>query len=259
VERYFLRNGKATVDAVVSLTGFSLVGGPAYNDARAAEHILAELDVPYIAAHPVEFQTLEQWKADPRGLLPVEATMMVAIPELDGGIWPMTFGGRSGLDADDKRRDMVVQPERAAMLASRVARIVALRRKARADRKIAVVLFNFPPNAGTVGSAAYLSVFRSLRNLMIGMKAAGYNIDVPESPDALREKLLGGNSQFFGTNANVAARMPADDHVRRQRWLDEIEAQWGPTPGRIQTDGSSLFVLGEHFGNLFVGVQPAFG
>jgi magnesium chelatase subunit H len=258
VEQYFVRNGKASVDAVVSLTGFSLVGGPAYNDARAAEEVLAGLDVPYISAHPVEFQTLEQWKADPRGLLPVEATMMVAIPELDGGIWPMTFGGRSGLD-DDKRRDMVVQPERAATLASRVARLVALRRKARAERKIAVVLFNFPPNAGTVGTAAFLSVFRSLRNVMLGMKQAGYTIDVPESEDALREKLLGGNAQFFGTNANVAARMPVDDHVRKQRWLDEIEAQWGPTPGRIQTDGASLFVLGEHFGNLFVGVQPAFG
>ena len=37
IERYFLRDGVPTVDAVVSLTGFSLVGGPAYNDARAAE------------------------------------------------------------------------------------------------------------------------------------------------------------------------------------------------------------------------------
>jgi magnesium chelatase subunit H len=37
VEKYFTHNGKATVDAVVSLTGFSLVGGPAYNDAHAAE------------------------------------------------------------------------------------------------------------------------------------------------------------------------------------------------------------------------------
>jgi magnesium chelatase subunit H len=258
VEQYFVRNGKASVDAVVSLTGFSLVGGPAYNDARAAEEVLAGLDVPYISAHPVEFQTLEQWKADPRGLLPVEATMMVAIPELDGGIWPMTFGGRSGLD-DDKRRDMVVQPERAATLANRVARIVALRRKARAERKIAVVLFNFPPNAGTVGTAAFLSVFRSLRNVLIGMQQAGYTVEIPDSADAMRDKVLGGNSQFFGTNANVAARMPADDHVRKQRWLDEIEAQWGPTPGRIQTDGASLFVLGEHFGNVFVGVQPAFG
>ncbi len=48
---------------VVSLTGFSLVGGPAYNDAKAAEEMLARLDVPYLAAHPLEFQTLEQWEA----------------------------------------------------------------------------------------------------------------------------------------------------------------------------------------------------
>ena len=259
VTRYFMRDGRPTVDAVVSLTGFSLVGGPAYNDAHAAEELLAGLDVPYITAHPVEFQTLEQWAVDSRGLLPVEATMMVAIPELDGGICPMTFGGRSSEGGDEKRRDMVGHPERTAMLAARVAKLVDLRRKARADRKIAMVLFNFPPNAGTVGSAAYLSVFRSLHNTMLGMKDAGYSIDVPETPDLLREKLLGGNSSFFGTNANVVARMPTDDHVRRQRWLAEIEEQWGPAPGRIQTDGANLFVLGEHFGNVFVGVQPAFG
>jgi magnesium chelatase subunit H len=259
VLHYFTRNGKATVDAVVSLTGFSLVGGPAYNDAHAAEELLASLDVPYVAAHPVEFQTLEQWQADPRGLLPVEATMMVAIPELDGGIVPMTFGGRSSAVGDDHKRDMVTHPERSAMLAARVAKLVSLRRKARANRKIAVVLFNFPPNAGTVGSAAYLSVFASLFNTLRGMKDAGYAVDLPDSVDALRQKLLGGNASLFGANANVVARMPADQHVRHQRWLPEIEKQWGPAPGRVQTDGSSLFILGEHFGNVFVGVQPAFG
>ena len=259
VQRYFMRDGRATVDAVVSLTGFSLVGGPAYNDARAAEDLLAALDVPYIAAHPVEFQTLEQWKDDPRGLLPVEATMMVAIPELDGGIWPMTFGGRSTAGGTDRRRDMVQHPERTAMLAARVARLVSLRQKARAERKIAVVLFNFPPNAGSVGTAAYLSVFQSLHNTLRGLADAGYTVDVPASTDALRDRLLSGNAPFFGTQANVAARMPADEHVRRQRWLSEIEAQWGPAPGRIQSDGASLFILGERFGNVFVGIQPAFG
>ena len=259
VKHYFVRNGQSTVDAVVSLTGFSLVGGPAYNDASAAEELLAGLDVPYIAAHPVEFQTLEQWQDDARGLLPVEATMMVAIPELDGAILPMTYGGRSASLGDERRRDMVPHPERTAMLAARVARLVSLRRKVRADRKVAVVLFNFPPNAGTVGSAAYLSVFASLLNTLRGMKDAGYDVEVPASVDALRDRLLGGNSSLHGTNANVAARMSTDEHVRRQRWLNEIEAQWGPAPGRVQTDGGSLFVLGEHFGNVFVGIQPAFG
>ena len=208
---------------------------------------------------PVEFQTLEQWTDDARGLLPVEATMMVAIPELDGAIWPMTFGGRSVAAGEDRRRDMVPHPERTAMLAARVARLVALRRKARAERKIAVVLFNFPPNAGTVGTAAYLSVFASLLNTLRGMKDAGYDVNVPDNVDTLRNRLLGGNATLLGTNASVATRVGADEHVRRQRWLSEIEAQWGPAPGRHQTDGASLFILGEHFGNVFVGIQPAFG
>ena len=84
IERYFLRDGRPTVDAVVSLSGFSLVGGPAYNDAAAAEEILATLDVPYVTAQPLEFQTIEAWGASSAGLSPVESTIMVAIPELDG-------------------------------------------------------------------------------------------------------------------------------------------------------------------------------
>ncbi|MBV9654886.1 MAG: cobaltochelatase subunit CobN, partial [Acetobacteraceae bacterium] len=176
VQRYFTRNGVRTVDAVVSLTGFSLVGGPAYNDSRAAEELLATLDVPYVAAHPVEFQTLAQWNDDPRGLLPVEATMMVAIPELDGAVWPMTFGGRPG-GGDGTGRDMTAHPERVATLAARVAKLVALRRTEAAERRIAAVLFNFPPNAGATGTAAYLSVFASLHNAMRALRDAGYRVE----------------------------------------------------------------------------------
>ena len=47
--------------------------------------------------------------------------------------------------------------------------------------------------------------------------------------------------------------------MRRERWLKQIEAQWGSAPGRQQSDGASIQILGERFGNVFVGVQPAFG
>ncbi len=259
VERFFRNDDGTAVDAVISLTGFSLVGGPAYNDAKAAEEILAKLDVPYVAVTPVEFQTLEQWESSDRGLLPVEATMMVAIPELDGSTGSMVFGGRSSSVKVDGLHDMQVQAERAAMLAARVEKLVALRRSARAMKKVAVILFNFPPNAGNTGTAAYLSVFESLHRTMLGMKAAGYTVDVPATSDALRERIVTGNAARFGAHANVHTRIGVDDHVRRERWLPEIEAQWGPAPGRQQSDGGSIFVLGERFGNVFVGVQPAFG
>jgi magnesium chelatase subunit H len=270
IDAFFAKDGAPTIDALVSLTGFSLVGGPAYNDARAAEAALAKLDVPYIAAHPLEFQTMKQWASNSRGLLPVEATMMVAIPELDGGIWPMTFGGRCGAGGDVAERcagcdgiscarDMVPHPERAATLADRVARLVALRRSDRAKRKIAAVIFNFPPNAGSTGTAAYLGVFASLFNTLKAMQAAGYNVTLPDNADELRDMVIHGNRDRHGTNANVTARVTSDHHVRHTPWLAEIEKSWGPAPGRIQTDGHDIFIQGVQLGNVFVGVQPGFG
>jgi magnesium chelatase subunit H len=184
IERYFMRNGAACVDTVLSLTGFSLVGGPAYNDSNAAQEILAKVDVPYITAASVEFQTLEQWQGDARGFTPVEATMMVAIPELDGGIMPTVIGGKSRDSTGDHRRDMVGHMERAAKLAARIDRMVRLRRTARAERRLAIVIFNFPPNAGATGTAAYLDVFASLHNTLTTLRASGYTVGpIPATPE----------------------------------------------------------------------------
>lgn len=76
------------------------------------------------------------------------------------------------------------------MLARRIDRLVALRRKPRAERKLAIVIFGFPPNAGSVGTAAFLSVYASLRNTLVGLKSKGYTVDVPKSADALRKAVL---------------------------------------------------------------------
>ena len=250
-----------------------MVGGPAYNDAKAAEEILAKLDVNYLSVMPVEFQTLERWGANDRGLMPVEATMMVAIPELDGSTGPIVFGGRSTgagdqctgcsrgcvFPASTNEHDMQVCSERADMLASRVGKLIDLRRAERADKKIAAVVFNFPPNAGATGTAAFLSVFESMFNMLASMKEAGYTIDMPENADDLRERVIKGNAETYGAMANVHATISADDHVRRERWLKEIEDHWGPAPGQQQSDGRSIFVLGAQFGNVLVGIQPAFG
>jgi magnesium chelatase subunit H len=273
IEQFFFDHGRSRIDALVSLTGFSLVGGPAYNDSKAAEDTLARLDVPYLAVTPVEFQTLESWGGSERGLLPVEATMMIAIPELDGSTGPMVFGGRTdaagsachGCDRActfklaEHDHDMHTCSERADALAARVGRLVDLRRSERAERRVAAVIFNFPPNAGNTGTAAFLSVFESLHNLLKAMQREGYSVEVPGTVDELRERVIHGNAEAFGATANVHARIPNDDHVRRERWLEAIERQWGPAPGRQQSNGSSIFVLGERFGNVFVGIQPAFG
>ena len=109
--------------------------------------------------------------------------MMVAIPEIDGAIWPMTFGGRArprrlpGCAATLRRPGKPRHGaciERVAMLAARVAKLVALRRtRARGAQASRIVLFNFPPNAGAVGTAAYLAVFASLHNTLHALAAPG--------------------------------------------------------------------------------------
>ncbi len=258
VRRFFMKDDKPVVDAVVSLTGFSLVGGPAYNDTDAAQAMLAELNVPYLAVQALEFQSINQWRDSPMGLMPVEATIMVAIPELDGATGPMVFSGR---DLEDPKRsfDMSPEVERIDRLADRVHKLVKLRRTAREDRKIGITLFNFPPNSGATGTAAHLSVFESVLNTLRALNKAGYQVEMPESVDALRESLLVGNAEQYGAEANVHATISVDDHVTREPYLEEIEAQWGPAPGKHWTDGRQLFVLGKSFGNVFIGVQPAMG
>ncbi len=258
VERFFVNQGEVTIDLLLSLTGFSLVGGPAFNDSAAAEELLARLDVPYVAAHAIEFATIEQWSDDARGLTPIEATMMVAIPELDGATGPLVFGGRSE-QTDGGAPRMQGLPDRVQMLAARVQRLIDLRHTPRAERNLAIVVFNFPPNGGATGTAAFLSVFESLHRTLLRLRDEGYDVEVPATVEALRGAIVEGNAERLGTDANVHARIAVDDHVRREPHLEEIEAQWGPAPGRHQTDGRSIFVFGAQFGRVFVGVQPAFG
>ncbi|MCA3437245.1 MAG: magnesium chelatase subunit H [Rhodobacter sp.] len=269
MEAFFRGPQGSAVDVLVSLTGFSLVGGPAYNDSPAAVAALTALDVPYVAAHPLEFQTLAQWAASGGGLGPVETTMLIALPEIDGATNPTVFAGRHGSEtcmgcarrcagASDVRA-MAPCPERIGALADKVARLAALRRSRVADRKVAIVLYGFPPNAGAVGTAAYLSVFESLHNTLQAMAAEGYDVTPPATVDALRAAVLQGNAARFGQPANVAAHVGADDIVARTPWLAEVEAAWGPAPGRIQSDGRGVFVLGAQFGKVMIGIQPVFG
>jgi len=246
-----------TIDALVSLTGFSLVGGPAYSDADAAARALGELDVPYITAHVTEFQSIEAWENSSQGLLPIETTIMVAIPELDGATGSQVFGGRSAGETGDRR--MLPHAERVETLVARTAKLIALRRKARAERKLAITIFNFPPNAGNIGTAAFLSVFESLHATLRTLKEAGYNVDTPESVDKLRDAVIKGNAAEHGASANVHAVVSTETHVRKQKWLPEIEAQWGPAPGRQQASGQGIHILGAAFGNVLVNVQPGFG
>lgn len=96
VDRFFYNplTKNSLVDCVVSLTGFALVGGPASQDHPRAVQALMKLDVPYLVALPLVFQTTEEWLESSLGLHPIQVALQVALPELDGGLEPIVFSGR---------------------------------------------------------------------------------------------------------------------------------------------------------------------
>jgi magnesium chelatase subunit H len=244
----------ARVSQIVSLTGFSFVGGPAMNDSEAAVEFLRELNVPFRSAVSLDVQTVEAWRDSWTGLNPVQAGMQIAIPEIDGATEPFVYGGMSEASASP-----VPLEDRCRRIARRLARWNRLQVAPRAEVKLALVVFCFPPNKGNIGTAADLDVFPSLWEMLARLRAEGYGVELPSDADELRERLLGGNSESFGSTANVAYRMTVEEYRRLCPFAGEIEAEWGLAPGAINSFGGTLLVQGLQLGNVFVGVQPTFG
>ena len=250
----FSAAGSADVDVLLNGAGFSLIGGMAESRPDEARAALEALDVGYLDMIPLAFQRVEEWQRDDTGLTPIQVAMNIALPELDAAAEPLVYGGPSeGHDTFVALHDQI---DRAA---ERVARRVALRRKPNAEKRIAVVLFNFPPTLGNVGTAAYLDVFAGLHQLMRRLKDEGYDVAVPASIDDLRSQIVEGNTQLYGTDGNVAAQLPLAEYTRLFPHYAEIEPFWGRAPGELLNDGQSFHILGARFGKLFVGIQPSFG
>jgi magnesium chelatase subunit H len=245
---------QANIDLLINGTGFSLVGGPAESRPEEARAILESLDVAYFDMFPLTMQRVEEWRSDDTGLIPIHLTMNVAIPELDSAVEPLVIGGPT---ANDDR--IMPLDDQIDLAARRIARRIGLRRKANADKKVAVVLFSFPPNLGNIGTAAYLDVFASLYRLLQELKDQGYTIDLPDNVEALQRALVEGNALVYGTAGNVAAHLPVSDYLRLFPASSEIEPIWGRAPGDMLNDGKQFHILGLQLGNAFVGIQPGFG
>ncbi len=254
-EKFFTdREGESRVGQILSLTGFSFVGGPAMNDSETARQFLLELNRPYRSVVSLDMQTIDAWSDSLTGLNPVQLGMQVAIPEIDGATEPYIFGGipSRGLEPEPLE-------DRCERIARRLKRWNRLRLTPRDELKLALVVFCFPPNKGSIGTAADLDVFASVHDTLKRLRQEGYQVEVPESANALRDLLLAGNSETLGSNVNIAYRMSTDEYHRLCPYVSEVEKDWGSPPGRINSFGRDLLIQGVVLGNVFVGVQPTFG
>ncbi|MGF1504358.1 MAG: magnesium chelatase subunit H, partial [Anaerolineae bacterium] len=254
MQQFFAGEGLPAADVVLNSMGFPLVGGPAGSRPDQAVEVLSALDVGYFDMIPLGFQRVEDWQTDDVGLNPMQVAMNIALPELDGSVEPVIFGGPS-LTSES----FIPLEQEADHAARRIARRIRLQQHTNAEKKIAVVLFNFPPNLGNAGTAAFLDVFNSLYRLLAEMKEAGYAVDVPPDVETLRCRIVEGNATHYGTVGNVADHLHVEDYRQRFAWYPEIETYWGYAPGELLTDGENFHIMGAHFGNVFVGLQPSFG
>ncbi|MEK0194561.1 magnesium chelatase subunit H, partial [Microcoleus anatoxicus] len=262
VETFFLEVGAKgvaplpIVDAVVSLTGFALVGGPAKQDHPKAIESLKKLNRPYMVALPLVFQTTEEWENSDLGLHPIQVALQVAIPELDGAIEPIIVSGRDGATGK-----AIALQDRIEAISQRAMKWAVLRRKPKLDKKVAITVFSFPPDKGNVGTAAYLDVFGSIYEVMKALKGNGYDLpELPESAEKLMlEVIQDATAQYQSPELNVAYRMSVAEYEEFTPYSERLEENWGPPPGNLNSDGQNLLIYGKHFGNLFIGVQPTFG
>jgi len=261
VNEYFYNSmgvsqGEAIVDSVINLTGFALVGGPASQDHDKAVEVLNNLNRPYLCAVPLVFQSFEEWKASELGLHPIQVALQVSLPEIDGAIEPVIYGGREGNTGRS-----VPMADRVELLADRALKWANLRKKENKDKKIAVTVFSFPPDKGNVGTAAYLDVFGSILACLNELKKEGYEVgEFPETQAELMEMILKDpEAKIDSPELNVAYRMSVKEYEEKTPYAKELEENWGPAPGHLNSDGQNLLIFGKQFGNVFIGVQPSFG
>ena len=257
IEDYFYDPaGRPIVDTIVNLTGFALVGGPASQDHAKAAKVLKRLNKPYMCAVPLVFQSFEEWQASELGLHPVQVALQVSLPEIDGAIEPIIFAGREGATGRS-----VPLADRVNLLADRAMKWATLNSKPAIDKKIAITIFSFPPDKGNVGTAAYLDVFDSIKAVLKQLKQEGYDIgDAPMEKEAIMESVLNDpEARISSPELNVAYRMSTDEYYELTPYATELEENWGPAPGNLNSDGQNLVVYGKQFGNVFIGVQPSFG
>jgi len=257
VEEYFYDvTGKVKVDSVINLTGFALVGGPASQDHPKAIATLQKLNKPYLCAVPLVFQSFEEWQKSELGLHPIQVALQVSLPEIDGAIEPVIFAGREGNTGRS-----VPLPDRVDLLANRALKWANLSKKENKDKKLAVTVFSFPPDKGNVGTAAYLDVFGSIYAVLKQLKKEGYDVgEYPESKEALMEMVLhSADATIASPELNVAYSMTVAEYEKLCPYAKDLEENWGPAPGHLNTDGKDLLIYGLNIGNVFIGVQPSFG
>lgn len=261
-EKYFMKEGKSLVDAIVNVMKFSFT-----TSGSISIKALEEMGVPVLEAYSL-IAPKEEWEASPEGMNAMEISISVTMPEFDGIIHGMPIAAKHV--KEDGEVEYLPIPERMRAMVSRAGAWARLHRKPNAEKKIAIIFHNYPPKNSNIGSAYGLDSIESVRRLLGFMKEAGYQIDfIPEDTETFMKRLTAQatNDRSMLTEEQEAAcqKVPKKlycdlfdtypEETRRQ-----MEKDWGKAPGRVMTtESGDILVPGLMDGHIFLTVQAPRG
>jgi cobaltochelatase CobN len=168
----------------------------------------------------------EAWEKNPRGLAPADLAMHVVMPELDGRILAgaISFKAQSAADPALGFTAQINSPEpdRVEQVAARISAFLRMAATPRGERRLAILIPDYPSAPGRTGYAVGLDVPASVLAMLHDLKVAGYALDsIPESPRGLLDLLeRGGHRLALSDYRRMAPTLPAEA-------MNTIGAAWG--------------------------------
>ncbi|KNY23003.1 cobaltochelatase subunit CobN [Methylobacterium sp. ARG-1] len=219
-------------DLVIAATAFS-----ARED--GIDFVLDGADCPVLQAFTVGAPRAA-WEGSARGLGAADLAMQVALPEFDGRLsgFPISFKEEAPEVAGFAERRAVSYPAGIEALAERAAGWLRLAALPRAERRVAVVLSDYPARGGRAGFAVGLDTPESARAILSDLAVAGYATGEPLEPAALMQALTEGAADFTVPLADYAAWLSGLPAASR----DALATAWGePADDPICRDGLFRF------------------
>ncbi|MGH2768331.1 MAG: cobaltochelatase subunit CobN, partial [Actinomycetota bacterium] len=166
------------------------------------------------------------WAGSSPGLSPLDAAMQVAIPEFDGRIVGVSFSFKEPLSGEPGS-PMVYRadPERARRLAGIAVRLARLRGIQNENKRVGIILSNYPTKHSRVGNAVGLDTPASALRLLRAMAGRGYRVEgLPEESDALIHALIaaGGQDAEFLTESQMRSAEARLEAHRYREWFEEL-------------------------------------
>ncbi len=225
VDGYLIRDGRSVVDCVVNTMGFAqtLLAEPGDGTQVSEDNFFERLGVPVLQAVTL-YGDPKIWRESPFGLAPADIAMSVVNPEYDGQIDTVPVCG-TVLCSNGSYRTMPI-PDRCRMVADAAFRWASLRHVPDGRRRVAVIVYMYPPRQDLAGGGYGLDTFQSVSDMLRAMKGRGYSLDwVPEDGRELVSRMLEGITNDDGWKSDAQLRRAAGEFVEVEQykaWFEGI-------------------------------------